>query len=84
MKLNDEITIIGTNGYVIVEKPWWKTEVFTVYNDEKVRKHSFDFDEDGIRYELSDFLNTILSDNNYQKIFVSESMFVSKIMEELI
>ncbi len=84
MNLNDEITIIGTNGYVIVEKPWWKTEVFTVYNDEKVRKHSFDFDEDGIRYELSDFLNTILSDNNYQKIFVSESMFVSKIMEELI
>ena len=83
MKLNDEITIIGTNGYVIVEKPWWKTEVFTVYNEEKTRKHSFDFDEEGIRYELSDFLNTISTSDNYQKIFELESKFVSKIMEEV-
>ena len=83
MNLNDELTVIGTNGYAIVEKPWWKTETFTIYNREKTRKHCFDFDEEGIRYELSDFLNTVLSENNYQKIFVSESKFVSKIMEEL-
>lgn len=83
MKLNDEITIIGTSGYVIVEKPWWKTEVYTVYNEEKTRKYSFDFDEEGIRYELSDFLNTITTNDNYQKIFESESKFVSKVMEEI-
>ncbi len=84
MNLNDELTIIGTNGYVIVEKPWYKTEVFTVYNREKVRKHCFDYDEEGIRYELSDFLNTVLSDNNYQKIFKNESEFISKVMEEIV
>lgn len=83
MNLNDELTIIGTNGYTIVEKPWWKTETFTIYNREKTRKHCFDFDEEGIRYELSDFLNTVLSENNYQKIFVNESVYVSKIMEEI-
>lgn len=83
MNLNDEITAIGTNGYTIVEKPWWKTETFTIYNREKTRKHSFDYDEEGIRYELSDFLNTVLSENNYQKIFVNESLFVSKIMEDV-
>lgn len=84
MNLNDELTIIGTNGYAIVEKPWYKTEVFTIYTREKVRKHCFEFDEEGIRYELSDFLNTVLSDNNYQKIFLNESQFVSKVMEEVL
>ncbi len=83
MNLNDELTIIGKSGYVIVEKPWWKTETFTIFNQEKTRKHSFDFEEDGTRYELSDFLNTVLSENSYQKIFADESMFISKIMERI-
>lgn len=83
MKLHDNLTVIGTSGYSIIEKPWWKTEIFTIYNKEKSKKHCFDFDEEGIKYELSDFLNTILSKNNHQKIFAKESKFLSKVMEEL-
>ncbi len=80
MKMNDELSIIGSSGYIIVDKPWWKTESFIVYTDEKNRKYSFDFDDDGIRYELSDFLNTINTPENYQKIFKDDSIFVSKLI----
>ena len=81
MKMNDELSIIGNNGYIIVDKPWWKTESFIVYTEEKNRKYSFDFDDDGIRYELSDFLNTITTNENYQKIFKEDSIFISSLAD---
>ena len=82
MKMNDELSIIGSSGYIIVDKPWWRTESYVVYTDEKNRKYSFDFDDDGIRYELSDFLNTINTPENYQKIFKEDSIFISQLINK--
>lgn len=82
MKMNDELSIIGSSGYIIVDKPWWKTESYVVYTDEKNRKYCFDFDDDGIRYELSDFLNTINTPENYQKVFKEDSIFISRLLNE--
>lgn len=80
IKIKNEMTIIGTNGYVIVEEPWWKTEVFEIYTDEKNKKYCFEFDDEGLRYELSSFLNTITTDENYQKIFEEEDDFINDIL----
>lgn len=82
MNIQDEMTIVGTNGYVIVNKPWWKTESFEIFTSEKNKKYSFEFDDDGLRYELSSFLNTINTEENYQKIFEEDSLFISDILEK--
>ena len=82
MNIKNDMTIIGTNGYIIVEKPWWKTETFEVYTDEKNKRYCFEFDEEGLRYELSNFLNTITTQENYQKIFQNDSIFISDILEK--
>lgn len=82
MKIKDQLTIIGTNGYVIVEEPWWKTETYEVFTEEKNKKYCFEFDDEGLRYELSNFLNTVNTDENYQKIFEEDSLFISDILDK--
>ena len=82
MKIKDNMTIIGTSGYVIVDETWWKTESFEVYTDEKNKKYCFEFDDEGLRYELSNFLNTITTEENYQKLFEKDSLFISDILEK--
>lgn len=82
MNIKNEMTIVGTNGYVIVREPWWKTETFEIYTDEKNKRYCFEFDDEGLRYELSNFLNTINTNENYQKVFEEDSIFISDILEK--
>ena len=84
MSINNEMTIVGTNGYAIVKEPWWKTEYFEIFTGEKNKKYYFEYEEDGFRYELSDFINTITNNENYQKIFKADSAFISDIIEKYI
>lgn len=81
MSIKDNMTIIGTSGYVIVDEIWWKTESFEVYTNEKDKKYCFEFDDEGLRYELSNFLNTITTEENYQKLFENDSLFISDVLE---
>ena len=82
MKIKDQLTIIGTNGYIIVEEPWWRAETYEVYTEEKNKKYCFEFDDEGLRYELSNFLNTINTHENYQKIFEEDSLFISDVLDK--
>ena len=61
VKSEGELIISGTEGYIKVEAPWWKTKQFEIcYEDiSKNEKHTMKFLGEGIRYEISDFLNAI-------------------------
>jgi len=63
VKREGDLVIAGTKGYVYVPAPWWKTEKFEVrYEDTGANKHYFyNFEEDGLRYELSHFGKLIKS-----------------------
>lgn len=82
MSMDNKMTIVGTNGYAIVKEPWWKTEYFEIFTGEKNKKYYFEYEEDGLRYELSDFINTITNNENYQKIFQQDSAFISDIIDK--
>ncbi len=83
VKKEGELIIAGTNGYVYVPAPWWKTEYFEIRfeNQNLNEKYFFKLEEDGLRYELVEFYNTIL--NNIENIHLSEkeSIEISKIIE---
>ena len=53
-----QLVISGTEGFITVKAPWWKTTEFEIgYEDPgKTRRYSFPFEGDGLRYELADFL----------------------------
>ena len=60
-KSEGSLVISGTEGYVYVPAPWWKTEFFDVrYEDiNRNRKYFYKFEGEGLRYETVDFLKRI-------------------------
>ena len=76
--------ISGTKGYIYVPAPWWKTEYFEIYFEDlnKTQKVFDKFDGDGLRYEISDFLNSINRKIKSNKLTEEESIFISSIIEK--
>lgn len=64
VKSEGELIISGTRGYIYVPAPWWKTEYFEVRFEDssKNRKYFYKFEEEGLRYELAEFLKLIVTD----------------------
>ena len=60
-KQEGDLCITGTQGYIYVPAPWWKTELFEVrFEDVNLnRKYFIKFEGDGLRYELAAFLHLI-------------------------
>lgn len=72
VKSDGSLVISGTDGYVYVPAPWWKTDYFEVKKEDsrKDRRYFYPFESDGIRYEAAEFLKAIRYRTN--NIFVSE------------
>lgn len=83
VKKEGDCVISGTNGYIYVPAPWWKTEYFEVrFEDMSVNQKIFvKFDSDGLRYEIAEFLNAIHNNVPSYKFSKDESLFISSIIE---
>ena len=84
VKSEGKLLISGTTGYIVVEAPWWKTAYFEVHheNPNDVEKFSERFLDDGLRYEISDFLSMINGSNKSEfKLTRGESIAMAEVME---
>lgn len=81
-KAEGELIIAGTEGYIYVPAPWWKTDYFEVrYEDPEDNKRFFyQLDGEGIRYEIVAFAKAIESGKNMS--YVSED--ISEAMAQVI
>lgn len=61
VKSEGELIISGTKGYIYVPAPWWKTDYFEIRyeNPADNRRHFYQLDGEGIRYELVAFVKAI-------------------------
>ena len=78
------MTIAGTKGYVYVPAPWWKTDYFEVrYEDQNHnKKYFYPFVDEGLRYEIKDFVASILSNGYYfNKISKEENLKMAEVQE---
>jgi len=81
-KSEGELVISGTEGYIYVPAPWWKTEYFEVrYEDTtKNRRYFYQLDGEGIRYELVEFLQATKDGKDVPRIDRKISHKISEIM----
>ena len=86
VKSEGELIISGTKGYIVVPAPWWKTEYFEVrYEDpNKIDRYFVKFDEDGLRYEVAEFLNSIVNKVDNIQLKNEESVKIAEIIEKCI
>jgi len=84
VKKEGDLVVAGTKGYIYVPAPWWKTEYFEIRFEDlsKTQKVFVKFDGDGLRYELSEFLKAINSDNPSYKLSDCESVAIIDIIEK--
>ena len=52
VKTEGELIISGTNGYIYVPAPWWKTEYFEIRREDpsQNKRYFYQLDGEGIRY----------------------------------
>lgn len=86
VKSEGELIISGTNGYIYVPAPWWKTEYFEVrFEDMKNnRRYFYQLDGEGIRYELVSFKREIETGISTSNISKPISTNISKVIEAFI
>ncbi len=87
VKSEGKLLISGTEGYIVVEAPWWKTSYFEVHheNPSDIERFSERFLGDGLRYEVCDMLSKIGGDTrNDFKLTRSDSETMAGIMEKFL
>ncbi|MNO27503.1 Glycerol-3-phosphate cytidylyltransferase [compost metagenome] len=84
VKSEGQLLISGTQGYIYVEAPWWKTQYFEVRHEQPEHNEKFfsKFAGDGLRYELSDFISMIYGNEKKGfKLTPKESIAITGIIE---
>lgn len=87
VKSEGELIISGTNGYIYVAPPWWKTQYFEVRyeNIEENEKFFTKFLGDGLRYALSDFVSLVNGNTKKgNKLTEKESIAISEIIDKFL
>ena len=84
VKSEGELIISGSEGYVYIPAPWWKTDYFELRyeNQEDNKKYFYQLDGEGIRYELVAFAKSIELSKNNTYIDSKVSKAICRIMED--
>lgn len=83
VKSEGELIVSGTKGYIYVPAPWWKTDYFEVRyeNSENNKRHFYQLEGDGIRYELVEFAHAIQNGNAEFYINRNVTQAITEVME---
>lgn len=84
IKREGDCVISGTEGYIYIPAPWWKTEYFEIKfeNQNENQKVSDKFDGDGLRYEIAEFIKLINTKRQSFKLLPEESIFITSVIEK--
>lgn len=70
LKVEGEMVITGTKGYIYVPAPWWRTEYFEFRSEDlrNIKKYFYTYEGEGLRYMLYRFLHAAKAPQeiNYQ------------------
>lgn len=86
VKSEGELIISGTEGYIYVPAPWWKTDYFEIRyeNPANNKRYFYQLEGEGIRYEMVSFLKSIQTGKNYSYIDDEVSVAIVKVMRDFL
>ena len=85
VKTEGNLVISGTQGYVYVPSPWWKTDYFELrYEDQnRNKKYFYKWDEPGLRYEIQEFVSCIVNGRGSSaRLTPRHSIAMARVMEQ--
>ncbi|MCM1235849.1 MAG: glycerol-3-phosphate cytidylyltransferase, partial [Ruminococcus flavefaciens] len=84
IKFEGTLVITGENGYIFVPAPWWKMNYFEIrYEDlRKTKKYFFDYEGEGIRYEIQKFVEKINYRDMEMKYSITEILCETDIVQQ--
>lgn len=84
VKTEGELVVSGTNGYIYVPAPWWKTEYFEVRfeNPANNKRYFYQLDGEGTRYEIVSFVNAIEKNRKIEYISEEVSLAIVSVIED--
>lgn len=84
VKSEGELIISGTNGYIYVPAPWWKTDYFEIRyeNPTDNKRYFYQLDGEGIRYELVAFAKAIETQKSSDYIRIKDSKAICQVIED--
>lgn len=84
VKSEGELIITGTEGYIYVPAPWWKTDYFEIrYENQNANRRCFyPLEGEGIRYELLTFQRSIQSGKSCSYISPEVSLEIAGTLEK--
>lgn len=83
VKSEGELVISGTEGYIYVPAPWWKTDYFEIRREDisKNKRYFYQLDGEGIRYELVSFVKAVQTGKEYSYISNEVTEAIVKVLE---
>ena len=84
VKSEGDLVVTGTQGYVYIPAPWWKTDYFEIRyeNPADNKRYFYQLDGEGIRYEMVAFLQSIAQRKNPNYIDKFVTSKISSIMAD--
>lgn len=84
VKSEGDLVISGTEGYIYVPSPWWKTDYFELrFEDQNNNKRYFyQLEGEGIRYELVAFIKSVKSGRSGAYIDRKITEKISEVIED--
>lgn len=84
VKSEGQLIIAGTKGYILVESPWWLTRKFEIRyeNPNQIDKYTIDFNGDGLRYEIKEFITEIKGRGNCSYNITKEETIAMAVIVE--
>lgn len=83
VKSEGNLIVAGTKGYAYVPAPWWKTDYFELrFEDQNQnRKFFYPYEGDGLRYEIKEFVSSIINHTNpYTKLSIEETIKMAEVI----
>ena len=84
VKSEGELIISGTEGYVYVPAPWWKTDYFEVRFEDPTnnRRYFYQLEGEGIRYEIVSFVKSIQRNKVYDYVDDNISEAIVRVFQD--
>lgn len=84
VKSEGELIISGTEGYIYVPAPWWKTDYFEVRyeNTTQNKRYFYQLEGEGIRYEIVSFVKSVQTGKSFSYIDDNISSAIVSVMSD--